>query len=91
MMPHTLRVQRAAGVGPESKVEPRKMRAGRWTVIWLVEGLRTSPPGSGPARLGRVRPDEEDTRRLWRGLLVGTALSLSGFWGPLGLAVWWLR
>lgn len=33
----------------------------------------------------------QDTRRLWRGLLVGTALSLSGFWGPLGLAVWWLR
>lgn len=91
MMPHTLPAQRATGVEPDSHSRAPEDAGGRRIVIWPVEGLRTPPPGSALARLGRVRQDEEDTRRLWRGLLVGTALSLSGFWGPLGLAVWWLR
>lgn len=29
------------------------------------------------------------TARLWWGVLLGSALSLSAFWGPMGLALWW--
>jgi len=60
----------------------------RIVVCW-VEGLSITLAGSGTARPGRARSDVEDTRRLWRGLLVGVVLSLSGFWTPLGLAAWW--
>jgi len=32
---------------------------------------------------------EEDRGGLWSGLLLAVVLSTVGFWGPLGLAVWW--
>ncbi len=35
-----------------------------------------------------VSPDESDLE-VWRGLLIGTAISLFGLWGPLGLIAWW--
>ncbi len=41
-------------------------------------------PGSGSLRFL-----DEATARLWRGLFIGLAVSLAGFWGPLGLVVWW--
>ena len=34
-------------------------------------------------------PSDEGPGRLWRGLLVGSAVSLSAFWGPVSLVVWW--
>ncbi len=34
-------------------------------------------------------PGDDAPGRLWRGLLIGLVVSLSAFWGPLGLAVWW--
>jgi hypothetical protein len=33
---------------------------------------------------------EAGTAGVWRGLVVGSLASLTGFWAPLGLALWWL-
>lgn len=32
---------------------------------------------------------EKDRGGLWSGFLLAVVLSIVGFWGPLGLAVWW--
>lgn len=60
-------------------------------MIGLVAGLPVTLAGLGMTRQRTAQPAEEETKRLWRGVLVGTLLSLSRFWGPLGIAVWWFR
>jgi hypothetical protein len=32
---------------------------------------------------------EAATPRIWWGLLLGSLVTLSGFWLPVGLALWW--
>lgn len=51
----------------------------------LDEALTNAGVGDG----GKVPPDEAETLRLCQGFLVGAALSLCGFWGPLALMAWW--
>lgn len=50
---------------------------------------RRLPPGAAVEDGEKVPPDEGETLRLCQGFLVGAALSLCGFWGPLALMAWW--
>lgn len=48
---------------------------------------RMPAPGSRECEAGQ--PDDEATWPLWRGLFIGSALSVCVFWGPLALLTWW--
>ncbi len=52
-----------------------------------ASAIRHLPPGAAVDDGGKIPPDEGET--LGQGLLVGGALSLCGFWGPLALMAWW--
>lgn len=86
---------------PRPSLSDEEPTVGGHTVALEAERVRPSRQGpsgarqslhSGPLQHDLPRGagcDEEETYRLWWGLLVGAGVSLSGFWGPVGLALWW--